>query len=58
LASFSETGADGRTVEGRIGEACCPGCGMPVLARYSLDGELLEDPPYCPECLEAARGHR
>ena len=48
MAYFSETGADGRTVEGRIGEACCPGCGEPVLAKYSLEGVLLEDPQYCP----------
>jgi hypothetical protein len=46
---FSETGADGRTVDGRIGEACCLGCGEIVLARYSLEGEPFEDPPYCPE---------
>ena len=55
---FSETGADGRTVEWRIVEACCPGCGETVLATYSLEGELLEDPPYCPECLGAVGEHR
>lgn len=58
MAYFSETAADGHTVEGRIGEACCPGCGMPVLAKYSLEGELLEEPPCCSECLEAAGEHR
>jgi hypothetical protein len=24
---------------------------LPVLAKYSLEGVLFEDPPYCPECL-------
>ncbi len=58
MAFFSETDADGYTIEGRYGEACCPGCGMPVLAKYSLDGELIEDPPYCSECLEDARRYQ
>jgi len=25
---------------------------MPVQAKYSLEGELLEGPPYCPERLK------
>ena len=43
-AYFFQTGADGQTMEGRTGEACCLGCGEFVLAKYSNEGELLEDP--------------
>lgn len=51
MARFSEYDEQtGERVEGWIGEACCPVCGCPMLAKYSLDGELLEVIGRCPDC--------
>lgn len=41
-------------IEGRLGEACYPICGHPMLAKYSDDGELLEIIDSCPACKEVA----
>ncbi len=50
MSWFVETDINGHTVEGRIGEACCPVCGYPMLAKFSADGEFLALIGRCPAC--------
>lgn len=50
MAWFSETDTEGHTTEGRIGEAQCPVCGYPMLAKYDEGGELLEIIGSCLAC--------
>jgi uncharacterized Zn finger protein (UPF0148 family) len=51
MASYSEHNAvTGEYEEGDIGEAQCPKCGYPVLAKFQ-NGELVETFP-CPYCDE------
>jgi len=55
MSRFSEYNVEtGEYQEGRLGEACCPICGYPMLAKYSEQGELMEVLGSCPGCGEEA----
>jgi len=51
MSSFSEYNKEtGEYDEGRIGEACCPNCGFPMLAKFTDNGDLIELIGSCPIC--------
>lgn len=51
MSRFSEYDEQtGEYTEGFIGEAACPICGCPMLAKYTQEGHFIEIVGRCPEC--------